>query len=334
MTEGRSKMGATPKVDAPPPAPDLRLGPIRFTDTAAGPKPAADFSEGAEPYRMCWEEVRNRALRIPSGKVWGVPRGGTFVVGVLVGLQGTAVYEPGDAALIVDDVVETGATRDRYARAHPGKPFAALVDKTDPAERLRGRWVRFPWESQASEDVDAEACVARLLAHVGEDPQRDGLRDTPRRVVRALREMTAGRSVDVGAVLAVRFQDRADEMVVVRGVPFWSLCEHHLLPFHGTATVGYLPDGRGVVGLSKLARVVQAFALRLQVQERMTTGIGEAIAEHLRPLGVGVIVRARHTCMGARGVRSDGEMVTSHLSGRFRDDPAVRAEFLRLDGAA
>lgn len=180
--------------------------------------------------------------------------------------------------------------------------------------------------------MDAEEAVRVLLVELGEDADRPGLLDTPARVVRALREMTDGYGIDPAELLAVQFPDDYDEMVVVRGVEFHSLCEHHLLGFSGTATVAYIPTpGRGVVGLSKLARLVECFARRLQVQERMTMQIADAIDEHLAPVGVGVVVRARHSCMGCRGVRKPGaEMVTSALRGAMRDEPHTRAEFLSL----
>lgn len=177
-----------------------------------------------------------------------------------------------------------------------------------------------------------ELAVVQLLQAIGEDPQRPGLVDTPGRVVRALLELTSGYADNPAAILARVFPDEYDEMVVVRGVAFTSLCEHHLLTFTGTAVVGYLPaPGRGVVGLSKLARLVDAYARRLQVQERMTMQIADAMVEHLQPLGVGVVLRARHSCMGCRGVRKPAaEMVTSALRGAMRDQADTRAEFLAL----
>lgn len=177
----------------------------------------------------------------------------------------------------------------------------------------------------------AEA-VVWLLKHMGEDPTRPGLVDTPGRVLRALSEMTAGYRDDPSAILARVFPDTYDEMVLVRGVTFTSLCEHHLLAFTGTATVGYIPTpGNGVVGLSKLARLVECYARRLQVQERLTMEIADAIDLHLQPQGVGVVVAARHLCMGCRGVKQpEAVMVTSALRGALRDEPAARGEFLAL----
>jgi GTP cyclohydrolase I len=176
----------------------------------------------------------------------------------------------------------------------------------------------------------AQEAVASLLRWVGQDPNRDGLRDTPRRVVAALREMTSGYHQEPSRILSTTFQVDYHEIVVLRRLHFTSLCEHHLMPFAGTCSLGYLPDGQ-VVGLSKLARLVSCFAHRLQIQERMTTEIAEALREYLRPRGVGVVIAARHCCMGCRGVRKpNAQMVTRDLLGELRDDPQTRAEFLRL----
>lgn len=152
---------------------------------------------------------------------------------------------------------------------------------------------------------------------------------TPGRFWNALAEMTSGYSQEPATILERTFPVKCDEMVVVTGIRFWSLCEHHLLPFEGTAVVGYIP-GKRIVGLSKLARLVECFARRLQVQERLTQEIASAIQKHLKPRGVGVLVKARHTCMAMRGVRSDGRMVTSALLGAMRRNPSARAEFLEL----
>ena len=175
----------------------------------------------------------------------------------------------------------------------------------------------------------AEQAVATLLRFIGEDTGRDGLLDTPSRVVRAWREMTAGYGEDPAEILSRTFEESSDEMVVLRGISFYSTCEHHMLPFYGTASVGYLP-GR-VVGISKLARLVNCFARRLQIQERMTRQIAESVEQHLDARGVGVVIRAHHLCMGCRGVRQEEtEMVTSSMLGTLRRDPTSRAEFFRL----
>ncbi|TXH10768.1 MAG: GTP cyclohydrolase I FolE, partial [Hyphomicrobiaceae bacterium] len=145
-----------------------------------------------------------------------------------------------------------------------------------------------------------EAAVRVLLSHMGEDPDRDGLKDTPGRVVRAWTELTAGYREDPAQILSRTFDEQSNEMVVLSNIQFYSTCEHHLLPFMGEASVAYLPEQR-VVGISKLARLVNCFARRLQVQERMTRQIADAMNEHLQARGVGVIVKAHHLCMGCRG---------------------------------
>lgn len=177
--------------------------------------------------------------------------------------------------------------------------------------------------------VAAEESVRGLLAFLGEDVERDGLLDTPARVVRALVEMTEGTGIDPISVLGTTFEVPYDQMVVVAGIEFTSLCEHHVLPFEGEATVGYLPRER-VVGLSKVARLVEVFARRLQVQERMTQQIAEAMQAALDPAGVGVVIRGRHSCMACRGIRKRADMVTSALLGAMRDDGQAREEFLAL----
>lgn len=176
---------------------------------------------------------------------------------------------------------------------------------------------------------NVEQAVRNILDEVDPHPERDGLKETPSRFFRAIWEMTSGYSVLVSSLFKT-FDERSDEMVVVKDIEFVSLCEHHLLPFVGMAYVGYLPDKR-VIGLSKIPRVVDAFSRRLQVQERLTTEIADAMMEHLKPKGVGVVMEAHHSCMSCRGVRkASASMMTSSMRGAFRDDASTRAEFLNL----
>jgi GTP cyclohydrolase IA len=173
--------------------------------------------------------------------------------------------------------------------------------------------------------------VRKMIAQVGEDPQREGLRKTPERFEEALRFLTSGYQQDVDEVLnGATFSVCYDEMVVVKDIEFFSLCEHHLLPFFGKAHIAYLPDKK-VVGLSKVARLVNMFARRLQIQERMTSQIATAIEEKIAPQGVGVIIEARHLCMQMRGVeKQHGKAVTSAMLGAFRHNKQTRDEFLSL----
>ncbi|MGE0045436.1 MAG: GTP cyclohydrolase I FolE [Hyphomonadaceae bacterium] len=180
--------------------------------------------------------------------------------------------------------------------------------------------------------ADAEAAVRVLIEWAGDDPDREGLADTPARVARSYRELFAGYDTDPHDYLARTFEEVGgyDELVVLNDIPVVSFCEHHMLPVTGKAHVGYLPTNK-VVGISKLARVVQGFARRLQIQEKLTAEIAEAIQEILQPQGVGVVIEAEHSCMTLRGVNTPGsKLVTSRLLGVVRDDPRTREEFLRF----
>ncbi|OBH42990.1 GTP cyclohydrolase I FolE [Mycobacterium mantenii] len=178
----------------------------------------------------------------------------------------------------------------------------------------------------------AEAAVRELLHAIGEDPDRDGLRETPARVARAYREMFAGLYTDPDSVLNTMFDEDHDELVLVKEIPLYSTCEHHLVSFHGVAHVGYIPgnDGR-VTGLSKIARLVDLYSKRPQVQERLTSQIADALVKKLNPRGVIVVVEAEHLCMAMRGVRKPGAVTTtSAVRGLFKTNAASRAEALDL----
>lgn len=176
-----------------------------------------------------------------------------------------------------------------------------------------------------------QSIVRSFLLAIGENPDREGLKDTPKRVVKSWKELYGGYKKRPGEILSTVFEDGScDEMVILKDIEFTSTCEHHTLPFIGKAHVAYLPAGK-VVGLSKLARLVDCFAKRLQIQEKLTQQIAHAIQKHLEPRGVAVVIAAHHQCMSCRGVgKKNTTMVTSSMLGAFRDDPAVRAEFLSL----
>jgi GTP cyclohydrolase IA len=175
-----------------------------------------------------------------------------------------------------------------------------------------------------------EAAVREILLAIGEDPDREGLRQTPRRIADAYEELFAGLREDPRQYLRATFDEGHREMVVLRSIPFASLCEHHLLPFTGAAHIGYIPRGR-IVGVSKLARLVEGYARRPQVQERLTSEIADALMEELQPDGCGVVLEATHTCMTIRGIEKPGSvMVTSAMRGGFRARPETRAEFVAI----
>ena len=176
-----------------------------------------------------------------------------------------------------------------------------------------------------------EKAVASIIEAIKEDPRREGLADTPRRIAEMYAEVFMGIDLDPKAELTVSFNEGHDEMVILKDIPFYSMCEHHFLPFYGVAHIGYIPSGGRVVGASKLARVVEILAKRPQIQERLTTQIADTIIQALQPQGVAVIVRAEHMCMTMRGIKKPGSNVlTSATRGLFRKNAATRAEFLSL----
>lgn len=265
-------------------------------------------------------------------RAYGVPRGGvSAALAIQQHIPLRLVDKPEDAHIFIDDLVDSGETRQQYAVKFPGRPFFALIDKKKNVGKYHfDRWIVFPWENNESESFENN--ITRLLQFVGEDPQRGGLLETPKRVTKAWREWTKGYGQDVANVLKV-FEDggeRYDQMVTVKDIPIYSHCEHHLAAIFGTATISYIPDGK-IVGLSKLSRVADVFARRLQVQERLTDQIADALHEHLKPKGVGVLIRARHLCMESRGLCQQGHhTITTALRGVIKDDQGPREEFLRL----
>lgn len=268
-------------------------------------------------------------------RVYPVPRGGVpalYALMASVGLQHHRLIptsNPSEADFFLDDIIDSGATKERYAQNHPGVPFYALVDQSAAAEKP---WVVFPWErAETGLPETGEDNIRRILQMVGENPQREGLLETPARVVKAWGHWCSGYAKNPADVLKV-FEDGADnydQMICVRNIPIYSHCEHHLAPFFGTATIAYIPDGK-IVGLSKLSRLADVFARRLQVQERLTTQIAAALQDALAPKGVGVLIRCRHMCMESRGVSQQGsETVTTALRGVILDQEQARLEFLQ-----
>ncbi len=203
----------------------------------------------------------------------------------------------------------------------PDGPTSATVPHTADASSVS------PNGALRVDHARIEAAIREILIAVGEDPDRDGLVKTPSRVARMYEELFAGLVGEPDDHLATTFEHAHDEMIVVRDIPFYSVCEHHLMPFFGRAAVGYIPNER-IVGLSKLARVVEHLARRPQVQERLTCQVADRIEQVLDPVGVAVTIQAEHTCMTMRGVKKPGsQMVTSVTRGAFRNNPATRAEF-------
>lgn len=268
-------------------------------------------------------------------RIYGIPRGGipvTYLVAALAGANVFIVDDPELADVFIDDIIDSGATMQKYCDQYPGRAFFALIDKTTDElhEKFRKMWIIFPWEGDSESSIEDN--VRRMLQFTGDDAGREGLLETPHRVAKAYRHWFSGYNVDIPGIFKV-FEDGGenyDEMVIVRNIPIYSKCEHHLADIFGTATIAYIPDG-AVAGLSKLSRVADAFARRLQVQERLTVQIADAIQTYLKPKGVGVIITARHMCMESRGICQQGhDTVTSALRGVLKSDAAARAEFFHL----
>lgn len=266
-------------------------------------------------------------------RAYPVPRGGVPVAYALQSLVPMVFVEtPSEADVFIDDLIDSGSTCERYCDEHPGVPFFALLDKrTD--EQFKDQWIVFPWEvTDEGADESGNDIIVRLLQLIGEDANREGLLETPARVVKAWRHWCSGYDKNPADLLKV-FKDGAekyDQMVLVKDIPIYSHCEHHLAAIIGTASIAYIPNGK-IVGLSKLSRLADMFARRLQVQERLTDQIADALVEHLQPIGVGVIIKARHLCMESRGVCQQGHhTVTTALRGAIKDEPQTRSEFLRL----
>lgn len=260
----------------------------------------------------------------PDSKVYGVPRGG-YNIALIIEMLGLGyVVDSADQAdVIVDDVIESGVTRDQYVDKY-GKLFYAVYSKTksDP-------WIIFPWEQSKMED--AKNNVVRMLELIGEDPTREGLLETPARVVRSWDKLYGGYKQDPEHVMKTFVDGACRDMVILKDIAYYSTCEHHLLPFFGKVSVGYIPNGR-VIGVSKLARLVEIYARRLQIQERMCSQIADAVVTYLNPHGVMVLCEGQHFCMTARGVeKQDAVMVTSSVHGSFVEEK-VRNEFLHLIG--
>lgn len=266
---------------------------------------------------VTWEQIYHRLNEVTKDlpkktKYYGVPRGGQIVAG----MTGNAVDTLEEADVIIDDLIDSGATLERYKNS--GKPFVALIDKRI---ELQGEWLVFPWEN---EEGNVEDNVRRLLQYFGEDANREGLKETPKRFVKFFKEF-----LNPPEWNCTTFEGEGyDEMIVQTNIPFHSLCEHHIAPFFGTGTIAYIPNKR-IVGLSKLARTLETYSRRLQNQERITMQVADFLWKELEPKGVAVQITAKHMCMEMRGVKKhDTHTTTTKLLGVFKTDASARAEFL------
>ena len=286
---------------------------------------------------ITWSEVFERILQSgidEKGKVvYGVPKGGMIVTAFLKWATATATPELAD--VILDDIYDSGKTARKYMSKYPDKEFHALFDKRT---EVIDNWLVFPWEKDhpAGEET-IEGNITRQLQYIGENPTRPGLVDTPHRVVKMWEEVFRGYDPEKKPKVSI-FKNGLDgivydQMIIDTG-DFYSHCEHHMVPFFGKYWFGYIPSSvGGIIGLSKVARLVDYHAARLQIQERLVQDIVEDIWKELSngfttPLGMGLVMEAEHLCKTMRGARKKGFMTTTKLKGIFLDEPMVRNEFL------
>lgn len=294
----------------------------------------AEFSQdSADLYSL----IRGKGYQF----IYGVPRGGVPLAMRLISFGGFSLIEDeselarvaGDKVLVVDDLIDSGATRKRFEEFD----FAVLywkdrmdIDALDRVYHVKRSppdvWLRF-WYEGKQETVQDN--VRRIFEYIGEDPNREGLKETPDRVIRSYDELFSGYGVEPESVFKV-FEEKYDELVLLRDIEMYSMCEHHMLPFSGRAHIAYIAEGR-VIGVSKLARLLEVFSRRLQVQERIGVQVVEALMKHLNPKGAACIIEARHLCMSCRGVgKQNSVMVTSALRGCFRQEVDARNELMTL----
>lgn len=227
--------------------------------------------------------------------------------------------------LVVDDIYDSGRTIAYFKKELPQADAFVLVTKED-----KDSWVVFPWEVVEDKVNGVEQAVVTLIRASGDDPMRSGVLETPHRFAKAWEFWTEGYKHDPKEVMKVFEDPTNDQMVIVRDIQFYSMCEHHLAPFHGKVHIGYVPKGK-VLGLSKFVRLTRIFSRRLQIQEKLTREIAQTIMAELDPWGVAVVIEAEHMCMASRGVHTHGSStITSEMLGMFREQPESRAEFLKL----
>ena len=257
----------------------------------------------------------------PDDIVFGVPKGGMIVSNFLTCKK---THDPTQATVIVDDIVDSGRTKKLHTDSFPLAKFMAVIDKQKKNDY--DGYIVFPWE-QAEED--AEHTVAKMIEHLGDNPLREGIIDTPKRVVKSWKTLYGGYSQTPEEVLKTSFNVDYDEMIISKDIEFYSTCEHHMLPFFGKAHIGYIPRAN-VVGLSKLSRLLEVYARRMQIQERLTNQIADGMMKVMNPLGCGVIIEAKHYCMFCRGVqKKNSTMITSAIRGLFKS-AEVKNEFHNL----
>lgn len=291
-------------------------------------------------YETLIKDSKELAKKIPKEKydsVFGIPNGGilpAFIIAQELGLPLIQKKQITLDTLIVDDLIDSGKTIEELNKNCAGRYGVAVLYKKEKSPEVNyflkevgNDWINLPHEDS---NFAIENNIIRLLEFLGEDPKREGLKDTPKRVIKSYLELFSGYKKNVKDVLTVFDGENYDQMILLKDIELYSTCEHHMLPFVGKCHIAYIPNSK-VIGLSKLARVVEVFSRRLQVQERLTTQIAEALQEVLNPKGVAVVIEAQHFCMKARGVnKQNSVMKTAHLTGIFKTQKETRQEFYSI----
>lgn len=287
--------------------------------------------------QLTWQDVENRIddflrnpLQATPKAVYGIPRGGIPVallisqklkIPILEQLPPSESIGYNSDILIVDDIIDSGATRDRYPQYY----FWTVWDKAVDGEE----WVEFPWERMYNE-MPGEDAVLRIMEAIGEDVTREGLVETPKRVIKSWQTLYSGYKQKPEDLIKTFDSDGYDEIVLLKDIEFYSMCEHHMLPFIGKAHVAYIPDKK-VIGISKLARIVEMYSRRLQIQERLANQVAQCLMDFLQPKAAACVIEAQHLCMLMRGVQKQNSvMVTSSLKGAFLTNQSAREELLGL----
>ena len=264
-------------------------------------------------------------------KIYASPKGGIYVAIMLSHLINAEeqidnwelVESASEATIFIDDINDTGSTMQYYQTKYPKTPFFALVLKEDT------NWVSFPWERMTKDNGPVDN-VRRLLEYIGEDPMREGLKETPQRVIRSYETLFGGYKQSPLTVIKTFRDVTCNEMVLLKDIEFTSTCEHHMLPFFGKAHIAYIPNGN-VIGISKLARILEIYARRLQIQERIGQQVTDCLMEFLKPKGAACVLEAQHACMVCRGVQKQNSvMMTSSLTGVFLEHAQTRSEFFSM----
>lgn len=288
-------------------------------------------------WAQCYCLANEMAKRVPEklkksqmAYIYGIPRGGIPVALLLVqtlkyhDIQGVLVECPQAANIIVDDLIDSGKTIEGYSKRFPTKKFDVLV-----TDKKKDEWIIFPWEA-GTEDAGPEQNIVRLLEFIGEDPKREGLVETPKRILRSYERLFGGYKKNPEDLMKTFTEGACDEMVILKDIKMFSTCEHHMLPFSGVAHVAYIPNGK-VIGVSKIARLVDMYSRRMQIQERIGMQVVDCIMKYLEAKGAACIIEAQHFCMTSRGVENQtAKMVTSALRGAFKDNPSTRQELFSM----